>query len=79
MTEISKLVPPMSTPTTCAKPVSWPMKLAAMTPPAGPELTMFTARWRASRIVIDPPLACMIRTSSSRPYSRASLAERLSR
>ena len=54
---ISKLVPPMSQLMRLGKPAVAPKRAAAMTPAAGPDMTVCTAFSPAMPAVIMPPFA----------------------
>ena len=68
MSPTSQLVPPMSQVITFSKPASAAVRAAAITPEAGPDMTVFTALSAAARAETVPPLPRMTRTS--RRYER---------
>ena len=69
MSPTSQLVPPMSQVITFSKPAPAAVYAAAITPEAGPDMTVFTAASAATRAETVPPLPRMTRTS--RRYARA--------
>ena len=75
---MSKLVPPMSQLMRLGKPAASPRRAAAMTPAAGPDITVCTAFSPAMPAVIMPPLPCITSSSDSTApaLSRAAMRSR---
>ena len=62
---MSKLVPPMSQLMRLGKPAAAPSRAAAMTPAAGPDMTVCTAFSPAMPALVMPPLPCITSSSAS--------------
>ena len=67
---MSVLVPPMSMVTMVSAPTRSAKCAPAMTPPAGPDRTVWTGRARADSRVINPPEASITMIGLSRPTPR---------
>ena len=61
--DTSRLVPPMSYAIKLSKPLSPAIFVAAITPAAGPDRTVFTERVPAASTDIMPPFDCMMSRS----------------
>ena len=69
MVLISADVPPISTVIRLSLPVSRPSDRPPMTPPAGPDISMLTARFEQASTVEIPPFDWMIRRLALKPFS----------
>ena len=75
---MSAEVPPMSTVMTLSAPARSPSARPPMTPPAGPDMRMLTARFEHASTVETPPFDWMSRRFARNPW-RASWSRRLVR
>ena len=69
MVLMSAEVPPMSTVMRLSLPQSMPSERPPMTPPAGPDIRMLTARFEQASMVEMPPFDWIRRSAAPKPLS----------